>query len=118
VQCLSEIFERAVKREIIEGEMALPDVPPEVLAKYLGILAGITRAVLQHDLAPGLGLKVLDGVFTAEDLAAADEAFLSSSTREIMPVAEVDGAPIATGDPGPTAAALQAALRALATSGS
>ena len=41
VQCLSEIFERAVKREIIEGEMALPDVPPEVLAKYPGILAGI-----------------------------------------------------------------------------
>ena len=41
VQCLSEIFERAVKREIIEGEIALPDVPPEVLAKYPGILAGI-----------------------------------------------------------------------------
>ncbi|MES2129042.1 MAG: OsmC domain/YcaO domain-containing protein [Pseudomonadota bacterium] len=41
VQCLSEIFERAVKREIIEGEIALPDVPQDVLAKYPGILAGI-----------------------------------------------------------------------------
>jgi ribosomal protein S12 methylthiotransferase accessory factor len=41
VQCLSEIFERAVKREILEGELALPDVPHEVLAKYPGILAGI-----------------------------------------------------------------------------
>jgi ribosomal protein S12 methylthiotransferase accessory factor len=41
VQCLSEIFERAVKREIIESEIALPDVPHEVLAKYPGILAGI-----------------------------------------------------------------------------
>ena len=41
VQCLSEIFERAVKREIIEGELALPDVPQDVLAKYPGILAGI-----------------------------------------------------------------------------
>ncbi|MEN0104987.1 MAG: OsmC domain/YcaO domain-containing protein [Pseudomonas sp.] len=41
VQCLSEIFERAVKREILEGEMALPDVPEEVLAKYPGIVAGI-----------------------------------------------------------------------------
>lgn len=41
VQCLSEIFERAVKREILEGEIALPDVPPEVLAKYPGIVAGI-----------------------------------------------------------------------------
>ena len=40
VQCLSEIFERAVKREIIEGELALPDVPQEVLAKYPGIVAG------------------------------------------------------------------------------
>ena len=41
VQCLSEIFERAVKREILEEELALPDVPAEVLAKYPGIVAGI-----------------------------------------------------------------------------
>ena len=41
VQCLSEIFERAVKREILEGELTLPDVPQEVLAKYPTILAGI-----------------------------------------------------------------------------
>jgi len=41
VQCLSEIFERAVKREILEGEIALPDVPQEVLAKFPGIVEGI-----------------------------------------------------------------------------
>ncbi|WP_070886011.1 OsmC domain/YcaO domain-containing protein [Pseudomonas argentinensis] len=41
VQCLSEIFERAVKREILEGELCLPDVPQDVLAKYPGIVAGI-----------------------------------------------------------------------------
>ncbi|WP_180052249.1 OsmC domain/YcaO domain-containing protein [Acinetobacter sp. YH12099] len=41
VQCLSEIFERAVKREIIQEEMSLPDVPQEVLAKYPSIVAGI-----------------------------------------------------------------------------
>ena len=80
----------------------------------LGILAGITRAVLA-DLAPTLGLKVLEGVYTAEDLASADEAFLSSSTREVMPVVEVDGTPIADGRPGPAAADLQTALRHLAT---
>jgi 4-amino-4-deoxychorismate lyase len=80
----------------------------------LGILAGITRAVL-CELAPTLGLKVLEGVFTAEDVAAADEAFLSSSTRELMPVVEVDGAPIADGHPGPTTADLHSALRHLAT---
>jgi len=41
VQCLSEIFERAVKRQIIEQELVLPDVPEDVLAKYPGIVAGI-----------------------------------------------------------------------------
>lgn len=41
VQCLSEIFERAVKREILENEYALPDVPQEVLDKYPSIVAGI-----------------------------------------------------------------------------
>ncbi|MBS1230143.1 MAG: OsmC domain/YcaO protein [Proteobacteria bacterium] len=47
VQCLSEIFERAVKREILEGEIALPDVPHDVLAKYPGILAGIDELEAQ-----------------------------------------------------------------------
>ena len=41
VQCLSEIFERAVKRDIIQGEIALPNVPEAVLAKYPKIVEGI-----------------------------------------------------------------------------
>ncbi|PWW33574.1 ribosomal protein S12 methylthiotransferase accessory factor [Idiomarina loihiensis] len=41
VQCLSEIFERAVKKHIIEDEIALPDVPQAVLNKYPNILEGI-----------------------------------------------------------------------------
>ncbi|MCL4109991.1 UNVERIFIED_CONTAM: hypothetical protein GTU68_038208 [Idotea baltica] len=41
VQCLSEIFERAVKRQIIENEIALPDVPQAVLEQYPSIVAGI-----------------------------------------------------------------------------
>lgn len=41
VQCLSEIFERAVKRKIIEEEIVLPDVPQSVLDKYPDIMAGI-----------------------------------------------------------------------------
>jgi len=41
VQCLSEIFERAVKREILERAYALPDVPQMVLEKFPSILAGI-----------------------------------------------------------------------------
>ena len=41
VQCLSEIFERAVKKQIIEQEIVLPDVPQGVLKKYPHIVAGI-----------------------------------------------------------------------------
>lgn len=41
VQCLSEIFERAVKKQIIEQEIILPDVPQTVLQKYPSILKGI-----------------------------------------------------------------------------
>ena len=41
VQCLSEIFERAIKRKIIEEEIVLPDVPAEVIAKYPRSQAGI-----------------------------------------------------------------------------
>ncbi|MFC6981494.1 YcaO-like family protein [Microbulbifer taiwanensis] len=41
VQCLSEIFERAVKREIIEQEIALPEVPRAVLEQYPDILEGV-----------------------------------------------------------------------------
>lgn len=41
VQCLSEIFERAVKREILEKEICLPEVPEHVLEKYPSIQAGI-----------------------------------------------------------------------------
>ncbi|WP_447956188.1 OsmC domain/YcaO domain-containing protein [Vreelandella sp. EE7] len=47
VQCLSEIFERAVKRDILEQELALPDVPQEVIAKYPGIKEGIAALEAQ-----------------------------------------------------------------------
>jgi 4-amino-4-deoxychorismate lyase len=79
----------------------------------LGILAGITRLTLL-ELAADSGYRVVEGVFTAEDLAGAEEAFTSSSTREIMPVATVDGRPVGDGPPGSAAVALQAALRRLA----
>lgn len=43
VQCLSEIFERAVKNEIITGQLTLPDVPTKTLEKYPNILEGIKK---------------------------------------------------------------------------
>ena len=79
-------------------------------ALELGILAGVTRAALL-DLAPGLGYEVNEGAFPLADLAAAEEAFTSSSVREIMPVVLLDGAPIGSGRPGEAAQAFQTALR-------
>jgi ribosomal protein S12 methylthiotransferase accessory factor len=43
VQCLSEIFERAVKNQIILEEITLPDVPKNILAKYPKIVEGINK---------------------------------------------------------------------------
>ena len=47
VQCLSEIFERAVKKRIIEEELALPDLPQAVLDKFPRIVAGINALAEQ-----------------------------------------------------------------------
>ncbi|MGK0405300.1 MAG: ribosomal protein S12 methylthiotransferase accessory factor [Oleispira sp.] len=47
VQCLSEIFERAVKRQIIEKEIVLPDVPQEIINKYPSIVEGINALEAQ-----------------------------------------------------------------------
>lgn len=62
VQCLSEIFERAVKREILESEIALPDVPQEVLAKYPGILTGI-RALEKQGYPVLIKDAILGGIY-------------------------------------------------------
>ena len=73
----------------------------------LGVLAGVTRDTL-IELAPALGYSVGAGRFPLAELRTAEEAFTSSSVRELMPVVEVDGNPITRG---PAAEALQAALR-------
>ncbi|MER3410326.1 MAG: 4-amino-4-deoxychorismate lyase [Thermoleophilia bacterium] len=76
----------------------------------LGILAGVTRAVVM-EAASGLGYEVREGAFPLEELLSAEEAFTSSSVREIMPVVSVDGRPVGDGSPGQAAAAFQRALR-------
>ena len=80
-------------------------------ALELGILAGVTRAAVL-ELAGAYGYEVQQGTFGLEELAGAEEAFTSSSVREVMPVVELDGAPIPRG---PAADELQAALRREAT---
>jgi branched-subunit amino acid aminotransferase/4-amino-4-deoxychorismate lyase len=82
----------------------------------LGVLAGVTRAVILES-ADGLGYEVREGAFALDDLLAADEAFLSSSVREVMPVVAVNGTPIGDGRPGQAAAQMQQALRRAATTG-
>jgi branched-chain amino acid aminotransferase len=76
----------------------------------LGILAGVTRDVMR-ELAPSLGYDLREEIFEVGELAAASEAFTSSSVREVMPVVSLDGQPIGDGKPGEAAARLQAALR-------
>jgi 4-amino-4-deoxychorismate lyase len=78
----------------------------------LGILAGVTRAVLV-EVASGAGYEVVEGAFSLDALLESDEVFTSSSVREVMPVVAVDGRPF---ERGPAAAALQAALREAAAS--
>ena len=99
VQCLSEIFERAVKREILEGELALPDVPPEVLAKYPGIQAGIDELerqgfpVLVKDASLGGEFPVMcvtlmnprtGGVFASFGAHPSFEVALERSLTELL----------------------------------
>jgi branched-subunit amino acid aminotransferase/4-amino-4-deoxychorismate lyase len=76
-------------------------------ALSLPLLAGVTRAAL-CELAPALGYAVEEGRYSLERLTRADEVFLSSSVREVMPVTAVGGTTLA---PGPAAQALQTALR-------
>jgi 4-amino-4-deoxychorismate lyase len=76
----------------------------------LPLLAGVTRAALL-ELAPQAGYEVEEGSYELARLLEADEVFTSSSVREVMPVATVDGRSI---ELGPAAGALQRALRAAA----
>jgi branched-subunit amino acid aminotransferase/4-amino-4-deoxychorismate lyase len=73
----------------------------------LPILAGVTRAVVA-ELAPDAGYEVDEGAFPVERLLAAEEVFLTSSVREVMPVSAVDGVSLQLGR---AAAALQRLLR-------
>ncbi|MCU0836091.1 MAG: D-amino acid aminotransferase [Chromatiaceae bacterium] len=64
------------------------------------LLAGITRD-LALDLAREAGLPCVERPLPVAELATADEVWLSSSTREVMPVTRLDGAAVGDGLPGP-----------------
>lgn len=75
-----------------------------------GILPGITRAFVIR-VAAALGIPVREEILFASDLERADEAFLTSSLREIVPIVSVDGVTIAGGAPGPLTRRLHAHYR-------
>jgi branched-subunit amino acid aminotransferase/4-amino-4-deoxychorismate lyase len=79
----------------------------------LGILAGVTRAALL-ELARDAGYGVEEGAYPLDELLAAEEAFTSSSVRELMPLVDIDGNALGRG---PAADELQAALRSAAGNG-
>lgn len=76
-----------------------------------GILAGITRATVL-EAAHAVGLPVDEVALFPSDLYDADEVFITSSIREVVPVVKVDDCVVADGRPGPLVQQLHAAYRA------
>jgi branched-chain amino acid aminotransferase len=75
-----------------------------------GLLPGITREFL-FDVGQDVGVDVREQVLHDEDLFGADEAFLTSTTREAVPIVMVDDRAIGTGTPGPVTARLLEGFR-------
>ena len=75
-----------------------------------GILPGVTRRLVL-DLARHAGLRVLERAATTADLRLADEAFLTSSMHEVLPIVQVDEGTLGTGKPGPLTRKLQKLYR-------
>jgi branched-chain amino acid aminotransferase len=86
-----------------DGELLTPPIEA-------GILAGITRKTV-IELAGSLGLTVLEANIHPADLYKADEVFITSTVREVIPVVKVDDIQIANGAPGPRTRQLLAAYR-------
>lgn len=75
-----------------------------------GILPGVTRHVVL-ELAGLLTIPLREEPVAVKDLLAADEAFLTSTLKEIVPIATIDGRPVGPGRPGPVTLRLLGALR-------
>jgi len=64
-----------------------------------GLLEGITRAFL-FEIGKDAGIEVREAVLYPKDLETADEAFITSTTRELSPVTSIDGKPVGSGKVG------------------
>jgi D-alanine transaminase len=65
------------------------------------ILPGITRLVLLGVLQADGSIPVEERVITMDEVWDADEVWISSSSKEVMPVVKLDGKPVGDGKPGP-----------------
>jgi branched-chain amino acid aminotransferase len=70
-----------------------------------GLLPGITREFL-FEVGREAGIEVREAVLKDDDLLDADESFLTSTTREVVPIVRVDDRTIGSGTPGPVTIAL------------
>ncbi len=77
-----------------------------------GALRGITRSVV-FDIAAELGIKISEPDLTRHDLYIADEAFLTGTAAEVIPMIKVDGRIIGTGKPGAITTRMIARFREL-----
>lgn len=75
-----------------------------------GLLPGITRAFL-FEISKDTGILVKEAILKDADLFNADEAFLTSTTRELVPIVKVDRNKIGNGSPGPITKKLLQAFR-------
>lgn len=92
---------------IVKGGTAL--TPP----LSAGLLPGITRECV-FDLGKQTGIDVREQVLRDEDLYGADEAFITGTTREIIPMVNVEERKIGSGVPGPVTTKLHEAFRSMA----
>lgn len=77
-----------------------------------GLLSGVTRDLVL-DLAAAMGIPREEGRYRREELEAADEAFFTSTTRELLPICRLDGRPVGGRRPGPVTLRLHDGYRAL-----
>lgn len=91
---------------IVKGGIAL--TPP----LNAGLLPGITRELI-WEAGKAAGIYVSEAVLRDDDIYDADEMFLTGTTREIMPVVQVEDQSIGSGAPGPVTEALRAAFKTL-----
>jgi branched-chain amino acid aminotransferase len=82
---------------------------------HAGLLEGVTRAFL-FEVGKDIGIEVRDETLFPRDLENAEEAFITSTTREISPVTRIDGRLVGSGKPGPITMRLLDAYRKRARS--